>query len=295
MALKSMTGFARSDGRHGALSWHWEIRTVNGRGLDMRLRLPPGFEAMEPLARAACKDRLARGNCQLNLSIQRDAGTTTLRLNEAALEQVVAAVQRAGGLIEAEPPTLDGLLAIRGVLEHVDAEDDTGEAEAQSEAILADLEAALERVVAARSSEGEHLSAVIAEQIDEIERLTGEIERAPARTPDAIRTRLEEQVQRVLEATPQMDEQRLHQEAVLLAAKVDVEEELKRLKAHIAAARDLLGADAPAGRRLEFLTQEFMREANTICSKSNDTEITNAGLALKAAVDRMREQVQNIE
>jgi len=295
MTLKSMTGFSRSDGGRGTLSWHWEMRTVNGRGLDIRLRLPAGYEALEAKARDACKQSLARGNCSLTLTVRDEAGTSRIRLNEDAFAQAVEAANHAQGQLKGAPASLDGLLAIKGVLEFVESEVDEEEAAARAQAILTDLKKALSDLVAARTAEGEQLAKVIAEQVDEIAQLTARIEAAPARKPETVRARLEEQVVRLLQETDKLDEQRLHQEAVLIAAKADIQEEIDRLKAHITAARDLLASDEPTGRRLEFLTQEFNREANTICSKSNDTEISQSGLALKAVIDRIREQVQNIE
>lgn len=238
---------------------------------------------------------MARGNCSLSLTLRDEAGTSRIRLNEDAFNQAVEAANQAHSRLDGPPASIDGLLAIKGVLEFVDAKIDEEEATTREHAILEDLERAIEDVIAARKVEGKQLTTVIAEQVDEIERLTARIEAAPARKPEALQARLGEQVARLLQETDKLDEQRLHQEAVLIAAKADIQEEIDRLKAHIAAARDLLASNEPAGRRLEFLTQEFNREANTICSKSNDTEISQSGLALKAVIDRMREQVQNIE
>ncbi|MDA7946683.1 MAG: YicC family protein [Hyphomicrobiaceae bacterium] len=295
MSLNSMTGFSRSDGRHGQYSWAWEIRTVNGRGLDIRLRLPPGYDPLEQRVREACKAQLTRGNCTIALSLQRDASDVVARLNETMFRQVAEAAEKAREIADVAPPALDGLLSLRGVIEMVEEEEGEAETEARLEAVFVSFEAALEALRQARGEEGRHLAEVIGALVSEIEMLVGQIEQAPARTPEAIANRLREQVSRLLEEASSFDEQRLHQEAVLLAAKADVEEEIARLRAHVAAARDLLDAKEPVGRRFEFLAQEFNREANTICSKSNDTEITQAGLALKAAIDRLREQVQNIE
>lgn len=293
--LKSMTGFARCDGARGPISWHWEVRAVNGRSLDVRLRLPAGFEALETRIRDACKAAFARGNVQVTLTVQRELGATHIRLNEEAFRQVAAAVARAHQLVEAAPPRLDGLLAIRGVLEAAEAEPDEAERAALSEAMMKDLEQALARMSDIRAAEGGRLGTAITGHIDEIERLVDIISTSPSRTPEAARIRLREQIRRLLDEAPRLDEQRLYQEAVLLAAKADVHEELDRLRAHIAAARDLMRSSEPVGRQFEFLAQEFNREANTICSKSNDIEISQAGLAMKGVVDKLREQVQNIE
>ena len=294
MALKSMTGFARCDGRFGATDWHWEIRTLNSRGLDIRLRLPQGFEAIEASIRETCKQRFARGNCQINLSVQREAGGTRARLNEAMLTDVAKIVEQAKDLVDAPHPNLDGLLGLKGVIEYVEPEDEADE-EARNVELLKDFDRALTDVISARTAEGSHLGAAIAGQVDEIEQIVARIEASPARTPEAIGGRLQEQISRLFENGHDFDSQRLHQEAALLATKSDLTEEIERLKAHITSARELLAQNEPVGRRLEFLTQEFNREANTICSKSNDVDVTNAGLALKAVIDQMREQVQNIE
>lgn len=295
MTLTSMTGFARSDGEHGSLTWHWEIRTVNAKGLDIRMRLPQGFEGIEQRVRDICRKRLTRGNCFVALAVNRDAGGTEIQLNETALMQAAAAVRRASEIIDAEPPRLDGLMSIKGVLEIREAEEDDDTRAAQVEAVIGDLEQSLDQVVAARRDEGQRLSEVINADLAEVTRLVQIVENAPARSAETIRTRLREQVERLLDANSALDEERLHQEAVMLAAKVDVQEEIERLKAHVAAGEDLLTSGEPVGRRLEFLMQEFNREANTICSKSNDTEISHAGLELKSVIDRLREQVQNIE
>ncbi len=294
MTLKSMTGFAGGDGRFGSLDWHWEIRTLNSRGLDVRMRLPHGLEGIEASVRDACKRHFARGNCQINLTVQREASGARARLNESMLADVATIVERARSLVDAPRPALDGLLAIKGVIEYEEPEDEP-DAEARNKELMKDLDRVLEDVVAARIAEGSHLSAAIQEQIDEIEQLVKTIDESPARTPEAIGERLQEQISRLLQNGHEFDQQRLHQEAALLATKSDLNEEIERLKAHISSARELLQQKEPVGRQLEFLSQEFNREANTICSKSNDVDVTNAGLALKAVIDRMREQVQNIE
>jgi len=295
MTIKSMTGFARADGAAGSTSWHWELRSVNGRGLDLRLRLPPGFEGLEPRVREAANKRLARGSLSINLNVKRSEGVSQIRLNEPALRQVLAALDKLQAMANVEAPRAEGLLGIRGVLEFVEADEGEEAARARAEAMLASLGQALESLVAARAGEGRRLEAVIVEQLVSIEKLVEAVQRSPARTPEAIRQRLKEQLNRLLEPGVPLDETRLYQEAALLATRADVEEELKRLTAHIAGARELLASGEPAGRRLDFLAQEFNREANTLCSKANDAETTRAGLELKAVIDQMREQVQNIE
>ncbi len=295
MPLRSMTGFARSDGIRGDAAWHWEVRTVNGRGLDIRLRLPPGLELLESPAREACARKLARGSVSATLNLEREGSVGTLRLNERALADVAAALQRAAAICPAAPPSLDGILALRGVMELVEPEESERETEARLDAMRDGLEVALDRVIIERGREGARLRPVLESQVDEIAAIVAEAERSPARTVEAIRARLAEQVARLLDAQPKLDEARLHQEAVLLATRADIAEELQRLRSHIVAAREHLAADTPVGRKLDFLSQELNREANTLCSKSNDTEITRMGLRLKAVIDQLREQVQNIE
>jgi uncharacterized protein (TIGR00255 family) len=295
MTIKSMTGFARADGALGPLSWHWELRSVNGRGLDMRLRLPPGFEALEPRIREAVARRVTRGNLTVNLNVKRASGQTEIRLNEIALRQVLAAVERLRAAAPVAPPSAEALLNVRGVLELAEPEETEAEAAARAEAMLASLDAALDGMVEARGAEGGRLKTIVAQQVAEIERLVNEVERSPLRAAATVRQRLKEQVGKLMETGAGLDETRLYQEAALLAARGDVEEELKRLAAHVAAARALLDAKEPAGRRLDFLAQELNREANTLCSKASDPETTRAGLDLKAVIDQMREQVQNIE
>ncbi len=288
-----MTGFARTEGAQGPARWHWEIRSVNGRGLDFRFRLPPGFDMLEPRLREAVQKRLARGSLNATLNIQREASTAAIRLNEAALMQVVAAADRAAQLTGTERPRLEALLAVRGVLEVAEAED-TGNA-ALVKALMSSFEGALDALLASRRTEGGRLADILEAQLRQIEGHVATAAISPARSVEAIRRRIGEQIARVLDTTPTLDSVRLHQEAALIATRADIEEEIKRLGAHISAARELIAATEPVGRRLEFLAQEFNREANTLCSKANDPEITRSGLALKAVIDQLREQVQNIE
>jgi uncharacterized protein (TIGR00255 family) len=295
MTIKSMTGFARADGSTGPVAWHWELRSVNGRGLDLRLRLPPGFEGLEPRVREMAGKRISRGSLAVNLNVKRGDGATQIQLNEAALGQVLDALERLRKTTGAAPPQAEALLGIKGVLEVVEREESEEELQARIEAMLIGLGEALDGMVRARETEGGRLRTIILDQLAAIERLVSAIATAPARTPEAIRRRLTEQLARLLETGTSLDENRLYQEAAMLATRADVEEELQRLGAHVAAARELLDSGEPAGRRLDFLAQEFNREANTLCSKASDPEMTRAGLELKAVIDQMREQVQNIE
>ncbi len=294
MTIRSMTGFARADGVHGDIRWHWEIRTVNGRGLDLRLRLPPGYDSLEPRIREAVGQHLARGSVTITLSVAGERSVSEIRLNETVLAQVIVAADRVAHLTSCEVPRVEGLLGLRGVLEIVEAEESDEAREARTAAVMASLRKALEGVVQARADEGRRLATVLSAQVAEVETLTARIAASPSRTPELIQARLKEQVARLLEASQSFDPVRLHQEAVLVATRIDIEEELQRLASHVIAARELLVAKEPVGRKLDFLTQEFNREANTVCSKANDGDIQRAGLALKAVIDQMREQVQNI-
>ena len=295
MTLKSMTGFARTDGVHKETSWHWEVRSVNGRSLELRLRLPSGFETLEVGVRGLCQEKLARGNVSITFSLKRETGQTQIRLNEAVLGQALAVAQRALAITGLKPARLDTLLAMRGVVEVVEGEDDETARADLAQALLAGLGLALAGLLAARLAEGERLESVIARQLAAIGRLVERAASAPARSPQAIAARLAEQLARLSETGAPLDPERLHQEAVLLASKADIREELDRLSAHVAAAQELLKADHPVGRKFEFLAQEFNREANTICSKAGDIETSRIGLELKSVIDQLREQVQNIE
>lgn len=290
--IASMTGFARAAGTTGAVQWLWEIRSVNGRGLDIRVRVPNGFEAVGEAARAALSKALSRGQCQLNLTLTRPEAAARVRIDESLLASLAAAVARVPRPAGVGPATLDGLLAVRGVVE---TETDAG---ADPEALNRDLTAGIDRLVAdlvaARQAEGAKLHAIVGGQIEAITRLTQAAEDCPARRPEAVRARLAASVAALVGAGG-LDPDRLHQEAVLLAAKADVREELDRLRAHISAAGELLAQGGTIGRRLDFLAQELGREANTLCAKAGDITLSRIGLDLKAVVEQFREQVQNVE
>jgi uncharacterized protein (TIGR00255 family) len=257
--------------------------------------MPSGLEGLEIKARSLAQENLARGNCTLNLALRRETGPLTIRLNEAALRLALAAAERAEALTDKGPANLDTLLAMRGVVEVVEGEDSEEVQAKLEEALLEGLATALDQLVAARLAEGTRLACVIANQLDQISGLVERVTNASTRQPQAVLQRLTEQVTRLMETGTALDPERLHQEALLLAAKADIQEELDRLNAHVAAAKDLLAQDEPTGRRLEFLAQEFNREANTLCSKASEVEISRAGLELKTVIDQLREQVQNIE
>lgn len=297
MTIQSMTGFARREGGADGLRWTWELRSVNGKGLDIRLRLPPGFDRLEAPARKIIAAAFSRGNVQATLSSIREAGDVAVALNEPVLEAVMAAAEKVASRLDVAPPRLDGLLAIRGVLEFAEGQQDEAARAAHDRACLDDLDAAVAALKSMRESEGAHLKAVLEGHIGEIADLVAAVEADPSRRPEAIAERLRRQVALLLEATKteQLDADRLHAEAALLATKADLDEEIDRLKAHVAACHELLALGGPVGRRLDFLAQEFNRESNTICSKSNAATVTAAGVMLKVVIDRLREQVQNLE
>jgi uncharacterized protein (TIGR00255 family) len=295
MPLASMTGFARSQGSVGGYRWAWELKSVNGKGLDLRLRLPQGWDAVEVPARAAAARHLTRGNVAATLDIQRNGVLPTVRVNEEVLAALLDTIRRIAKRVDANPPSLDGILGLKGVIEIAEAEVGATEHGAAEAAVVAGFEAAVSDLARVRQSEGEALSGVLARHLTEIERLTAAAEGSPARTPEAIRTRLAEQVKTILATGEKLDPDRLHQEAVLLATRSDIREELDRLKAHAAAAKKLIAGGGPVGRKLDFLAQELNRESNTLCAKSNDASLTAIGLELKTTVDQFREQVQNLE
>jgi uncharacterized protein (TIGR00255 family) len=295
MTLASMTGFARTSGVHKDLRWAWELKSVNSKGLDLRFRLPPGRDVLEPAIRTAISKSLSRGNVTINLTIQREGVAPQVRVNEEVLAAVIATSRELAKKIEAQPPTLDGILGIKGVMEILETEESEADRESANAALLKGFESALKDLVAMRGKEGDVIGGVLSGRISEIEKLTKAAEASPSRSIEAIRARLGEQVKELLAASSTFDSERLHQEAALLAAKADVREELDRLSAHVGAARTLLKNGGSVGRKLDFLAQEFNREANTLCSKSNDVSLTSIGLELKTAVDQFREQVQNIE
>tara|TARA_R110000824_G_scaffold155226_7_gene327871 strand:- start:31944 stop:32831 length:888 start_codon:yes stop_codon:yes gene_type:complete len=295
MALTSMTGFARADGDTPMLRWHWEVKSVNGKGLDVRFRLPSGFEGIEAKLREEMARHLKRGNVQAALTLDRQRGASAVRVNEDALNTVIIAMQALGERIELMPPRPEGVLALKGVLETGEAEGPLEDQENLEKLIIASFAEASVALAKARDEEGAKLQAVLSAQVDTIERLTKEAAASPAASVEALKARLAAQVAELLGASPALSEDRLAQEAALLATKADVREEIDRLTAHVAQARELFASSDPAGRRLDFLTQEFNREANTLCSKAADVALTRIGLELKAVIDQLREQIQNVE
>ncbi|MBL4613381.1 MAG: YicC family protein [Magnetovibrio sp.] len=291
-----MTGFARSEGATDTCTWGWEAKSVNGKGLDVRLRYPRGFDFIDAASRERVTKRFKRGNVSLNLDINWTTPQSSVVLNEDVLAQVLLAVKKIQDTVaDVQPPSVDGILALRGVLEQRDEDFSADDVKALEEALLVGLDQLLDQLSEGRDAEGARMGGVLHDQLATIERLSEEACALAALQPDAIRQRLAKQIAALSDDLGDIDPDRVAQEAAIIMTKADVREELDRLVAHIAAARDLLAEDGPVGRRLDFLCQEFNREANTLCSKSSDTELTRVGLELKATIEQFREQVQNIE
>jgi uncharacterized protein (TIGR00255 family) len=296
MTFASMTGFAESAGSHEGLRWRWEAKSVNSRSLDMRLRTPPGYDGLEAPARRLAGERFLRGAFQISLTIEPQESMRGLVVDAAALASAVKIAREVAAETGLAPARVDGLLALKGVIVADDgaaAQDPKARAHRDA-AILESLANAFDRLAKERCSEGAKLAALLSSQIGEVERLVGEAGRLAAAQPAALRARLGAQLKELLDAAP-VSEERLAQEVALLAVKADVREELDRLTAHVQDARALIASGKGVGRKLDFLAQEFNREANTLCSKSTDIALTRTGLALKAVIDQFREQSQNVE
>ncbi|MGX9393197.1 YicC/YloC family endoribonuclease [Nitrobacteraceae bacterium UC4446_H13] len=295
MALSSMTGFARSHGTSGPYTFEWELKSVNAKGFDFRMRLPPGWDDVELTARKRATELLSRGTVYANLNIKRSSAASNIRINEDVLAAVVKIAGQLAARIDAVAPSIDGLLSIKGVIEVAEPEANEAEEQAARVAVAASFEEALSSLIDMRKREGATLGDILKQRLDQIEQLAGQAEKAPGRQPEAIRARLAEQIAALIEASERFDSDRLNQEALLMATKADIREELDRIASHLSQARSLLGKGGAVGRRLDFLAQEFNREVNTCCSKSNDLELTNTGLEMKNVVEQFREQVQNLE
>ena len=296
MNLQSMTGFAREAAEHDGAAIAWEVKSVNGKSVEVRLRLPQGFERLEPAVRQTVQKRFSRGNFQATLTVGRAAGQQAQPVvNEAFLKDLAGLAKRLQEQFGVAPATADGLLSLRGVLDIPETVETEEARAALDAAILAALETALTGLEQARQGEGEALRSLLSGHIDAIEALTLKAEADPSREPAAIRERIAEQVRLLMDASANLDPGRLHQEAAFLATKADIREEIDRLKTHVGSGRALLANGGAIGRKLDFLAQEFNRESNTLCSKSNAAAVTAIGLELKAVVDQFREQVQNLE
>lgn len=295
MTLQSMTGFARSEGTSGRYRWTWELRSVNGKGLDMRLRLPQGHEGLEAKIKDIAGQYLSRGNLQINLSVSAAESQLEALINQDALSAILTLKQQLAGIVSDAPLPLDSLLNIKGLVEFKEREEDEAAKAALVESFIAGFEQAVQQLQQMRRTEGASLNAVLTGQVDRIEALTATIENDRSRLPEVIRERIAAQVALLCDSAVTLDKDRLHAEAALIATKADLREEIDRLHGHVKAARDLLSSGGPVGRKLDFLAQEFNRESNTICSKSNASAVTAAGIELKVVIDQFREQVQNLE
>lgn len=290
-----MTGFARASGAVGDFLWTWELKSVNGRSLDVRCRVPQGFEALDGLSRQIAAEHLKRGNLAATLSVDDVASRGRLAVNRPALDQIVALMKELQGGLDAAKPSLDGILGLKGVLEIEVPAVSPEIMAARQKAIEAGLRQAMAELDTMRRGEGKRLTSVILAHLDEIERLRAAAVATAGAQPGNIRARLEEQIRDLMPEGLGIDPERLAQELALLAGRADVREEIDRLAAHVAATRDLLSQGGAVGRKLDFLCQEFNREANTLCSKAADLALTNIGIELKAAIEQLREQIQNIE
>jgi uncharacterized protein (TIGR00255 family) len=295
MALSSMTGFARGQGVCGSYAWAWEIKSVNAKGLDLRLRLPPGWGAVELPARARATEKLSRGTVYANLTVERKGVAPTVKINEPVLAAVLATLKTLSRKVEAAPPTLDGILALKGVIEVTEEDESKEERAAAEAAIVADFEQTLADLIIMRREEGATLGRLLSARLADIAALAARAEQAPARKPEAIKARLAEQIANLLGASERFDGDRLYQEAIMLATKADIREELDRLASHGAQAQKMIADGGAVGRRLDFLAQELNRESNTLTAKANDIELSTIGLELKSVVEQFREQVQNLE
>ncbi len=298
MTVASMTGFARATGEQGPWKWAWEVKSVNARSLDVRFRTPPGHDRVEMAGREAVSKLFKRGSFNLSLSVQRtDSGQDErpMRINRELLDQLVAEASRYGGRVADEPPRIETLMTVRGVVEPIETVEDEEHLTARMALMQKTLQEALANLDAARREEGDRLKKVLGTQLRELVGLREKAASADAMRPQKIVEKLKAQIAELLADTKGLTEDRLHQEIALMVAKGDIREELDRLDAHIASARELLEAGDAVGRRLDFLCQEMMREGNTLCSKSSDVELTRVGLAIKATIEQFREQVQNVE
>jgi uncharacterized protein (TIGR00255 family) len=295
MTLSSMTGFARGHGVSGPYGWAWELKSVNAKGLDLRLRLPAGWDAVEIPARSRAAELLTRGTVYGTLTVERQGVAPIVRINEPVLAAALATIRSLAGRVEAAPPRLDGILALKGVIDVIDEDEKEEDRRAAEAAVIAGFQSTVAELAAMRRREGAALSEILTQRLNEIAALAARADATPGRRAEAVKARIAEQVAVLLEASSRFDPDRLHQEAILIASKADIREELDRLTSHVAQVAHLIERGGSIGRRLDFLAQELNREANTLCAKSNDVELTNIGLELKSVVEQFREQVQNLE
>ena len=290
-----MTGYARVDGAAGGIAWVWELKSVNGRGLDVRARFPPGMDSFEPRVRNALSGRMTRGSVSVSLTLSRPDGAGRPFVNREFLDSLLEMARSHAKKTGAPPPRMEALLSVRGVVEVAEPEESETQRQERAAAILDSFDRVAEGLVAARRQEGSRLETVVRDRLAEIEALVSEAERLASLQPEMLRERLAERIRDLAGEASAVTDDRFAQEVVLLLVKYDVREELDRILAHLAQAKSLVETGGVVGRRLDFLAQELNREANTVCSKASDSELSRVGVALKTVIDRLREQVQNLE
>ncbi|MBT5767107.1 YicC/YloC family endoribonuclease [Pseudemcibacter sp.] len=295
MTLSSMTGFGRAEGHYKHYSWVWEIRSVNGKGLDVRMRIPPGLDAFDQFIKTTIKKEITRGSINVLLQLSKEETDTDVKVNEAALDKLIGVAKKASVDHDLPMPSLDSLLSIRDVVEIILTEDNENQISERNDILKKSFIEALSELKSSRQEEGLATRKMLSDVIDQVEDLLNQAEEIVNNQPSLLKEKYEEKVNALFDNKQGIDKDRLAQEIVLLATKADTKEETDRLRAHIASARTMLDAKGTIGRKMDFLTQEFNREANTLCSKSSDIALTNIGLSLKTAIDQIREQVQNVE
>jgi len=292
--IASMTGYARVASSHEQLNFHIEMKSVNSRGLDIRLRLGSSFDAIEQKIKKATAAKITRGSVAISLTLKRENSAGDLAINQHALESVISATKTLSKKMNIPKIRLGELLSL-GVLEKKDNSLDEKAQKQLEAAVYLAFEQCLDELLTSRQQEGTELKRIVSQRLNEIEKLTEQAENHPARSKEAILAKLQAQIGELANLTPLLSEERLNQEALLLATKADIREELDRLVAHVKAAREFVAGGGAVGRKLDFLSQEFNREANTLCAKSNSVDLSAIGLDIKAVIDQLREQVQNIE
>ncbi len=290
-----MTGYARADGEADSFAWTWEVKSVNGRGLDVRCRFPPGMDTFEKEVRGALAKRITRGNVSVTLNLSRPEGSVRPSVNREFLESLLELAKSRAAEIGGDPPRIETLLSIRGVVEVVEPKETEAQRQSREAAMRSSLREVVADLVSARQGEGKHLEAVVRDQLKQIAELVSAAEGLVSLQSEALRARLVQQIRDLTDEAPVVADERVAQEVALLLVKYDIREELDRIMAHLVQAGELVDSTKVVGRRLDFLAQELNREANTVCSKSSDTELSRIGLDLKTVIDRLREQVQNIE
>lgn len=290
-----MTGFARASAQYERQNWTWEAKSVNGRSLDIRVKVPFGFDKFELPAKKIAADKLRRGSVALTLSMTAEREAHNLQINRELVDDLIALHEELSGRVNPEPPKIETLLTVKGVVETAEPNEADEDADEQEAAVMQSLQEALDGLIASRTTEGERLQQLVENYVDELETLCRKARASDGARIEQIRDKLQRQIAELLETPTALNEDRLAQEVAILATKADVREEIDRLEAHCAASRDLLAGGEPAGRKFDFLCQELNREANTLCSKSASDELTRIGLEMKAVIDQFREQAQNVE